>query len=76
MKETKKKFRLRIVLRNILLSILAAFVIWIIFSNVMTAYEQKKYPPIGELVEVDGNNLHVYTKGEGDNTIVLLSTGF
>lgn len=73
MKETKKKFRLRIVLRNILLSILAAFVIWIIFSNVMTAYEQKKYPPIGELVEVDGNNLHVYTKGEGDNTIVLLS---
>lgn len=39
----------------------------------MNTYEQKKYPPIGQLVEVDGQNMHVYTKGEGDNTIVLLS---
>lgn len=73
MKKTKKKFRLWMVLRNILLAIVAAFVIWIIFSNIMTAYEQKKYPPIGELVKVDGKNMHIYTKGEGDNTIVLLS---
>jgi pimeloyl-ACP methyl ester carboxylesterase len=39
----------------------------------MKAYEQKKYPPIGQLVEVDGKNMHVYTKGDGENTIVLLS---
>ncbi|AXI11184.1 alpha/beta hydrolase [Oceanobacillus zhaokaii] len=39
----------------------------------MTAYEQKKYPPLGELVEVDGKNMHLYAKGEGDNTIVLIS---
>lgn len=39
----------------------------------MTANEQKKYPPIGELVDVDGKNMHIYTKGDGDNTIVLLS---
>ncbi len=73
MKQTKKKFRLWIVLRNILLSVLAAFVIWIIFSNLMTAYEQKKHTAKGELIEVDGKNMHIYTKGEGDNTIVLLS---
>lgn len=73
MKKTKKIVRLWIVLRNTFLSILAAFVIWIIFSNVMTAYEQKKYTPIGTFVEVDGKNMHIYTKGEGDNTIVLLS---
>ncbi|WP_228548377.1 alpha/beta fold hydrolase [Sporosarcina obsidiansis] len=71
--KVKKKSRLRRVVRNILLSILSAFVIWIIFSNVMTTYELKKYPPIGEFVEVDGKNMHIYTKGEGDNTIVLLS---
>ena len=52
--KTKKKFRFWIILRNILLGIVAALVIWIIFSNVMTAYEQKKYPAIGQLVEVDG----------------------
>ncbi len=73
MKKTKKRFRFWIILRNILLTIVTAFVIWIIFSNVMTAYEQKKYQPVGELVEVDGKNLHIYTKGEGENTIVLLS---
>ena len=73
MKKTKKRFRIWIVLRNILFSILAAFVIWVIFSNIMTAYEQKKYQPIGEVVEVDGRNMHIYTKGEGADTIVLLS---
>lgn len=70
---TKKKFRFWIVLRNILLGIVAALVLWFIFSNVMTTYEQKKYPAIGQLVEVDGKSMHVYTKGDGDNTIVLLS---
>ncbi|MEK4485448.1 alpha/beta hydrolase [Psychrobacillus sp. FSL H8-0484] len=72
-KKTKKKFRFWIVLRNILLATVAALVIWFIFSNVMNTYEQKKYPAIGKLVEVDGKSMHVYTKGEGDNTIVLLS---
>src|SRR5699024_2591780 len=73
MKNTKKKFRFWLVVRNILLAIVAAFVIWGIFSNIMTAYEQNKYPSIGELVEVDGKNMHGYTKGQGDNTIVLMS---
>ncbi|MDF2066668.1 alpha/beta hydrolase [Bacillus sp. Cr_A10] len=71
--KTKIKFRFWTVLRNILLAIVAALVIWFIFSNVMTTYEQKKYPAIGKLVEVDGKSMHVYTKGEGNNTIVLLS---
>lgn len=39
----------------------------------MSAYEQKKYLSTGELVEVDGKNMHIYTKGDGDNTIILLS---
>ncbi|RDW16498.1 alpha/beta hydrolase [Oceanobacillus arenosus] len=39
----------------------------------MNVYEQKKYSAVGELVEVDGKNMHVYTEGAGDHTIVLLS---
>ena len=70
--KTKKKFRFWIVIRNILLAIVSALVIWVIFSKIMTAYEQNKYSAIGQLVEVDGNNMHVYTKGDGDHTIVLL----
>lgn len=39
----------------------------------MTILEQKKYPPIGKIVEVDGKDMHIYIKGQGDHTIVLLS---
>lgn len=71
--KTKRKVRLWRVLRNILLISVAAFVMWFLFNNIMTAFEQKTYPPIGEFVEVDGKDMHIYIKGEGDNTIVLMS---
>ncbi|WP_224771454.1 alpha/beta fold hydrolase [Metabacillus idriensis] len=58
---------------NILLIIAAVLFLWFIYHHVMTRFEQKKYQALGELVEVDGMNMHVYTKGEGENTIVLLS---
>lgn len=70
---TWKKFRFLIFIRNILLIVTAIFFIWIIFNQIMIAYERNKYPPLGQLVEVNGKKMHVYTKGEGENTIVLLS---
>lgn len=60
--KTKKKFRFWNVFRNILLALVSALVVWVIFSNIMTVYEQNKYSAIGQLVEVNGNNMHVYTK--------------
>lgn len=69
----KKKFRFWVITRNIFLFIVAVVLIWVVFHHTMTAYEQKKYPPLGQFVEVDGKNMHVYTKGDGENTIVLLS---
>lgn len=60
-------------LRNIMLTLVAACVLWIIFHHALSFYEKIKYPPMGELVEVDGKDMHVYIKGDGDQTIVLLS---
>ncbi|HLT55874.1 MAG TPA: alpha/beta hydrolase [Bacillota bacterium] len=60
-------------LRNIMLTLVAAFVLWIIFHHAISFYEKVKYLPMGELVEVDGKDMHVYIKGDGDQTIVLLS---
>ena len=68
-----KKFRIWIFIRNILLIVAVIFFIWIIFNQIMIAHEQNKYPALGQLVEVDGKKMHVYTKGKGENTIVLLS---
>lgn len=69
---TKNKFRFWIVIRNILLFIVAITLVWFFFHQAMNRYEQKRYPAIGQLVNVDGKNMHIYTKGEGENTIVLL----
>ena len=53
----------------------------VLFLLVMTVYNQimlKKNKalygtPLGQLVEVDGHNMSIYTEGEGDHTIVFLS---
>ncbi|WP_286166068.1 alpha/beta fold hydrolase [Peribacillus frigoritolerans] len=65
--------KIKKITRNILLIIAAVLCLWFIFHHVMTIFEQKKYQAAGELVEVDGKKMHVYTKGDGENTIVLLS---
>ena len=69
----KVKFRFLIVIRNVVLVILSLLLSWIIINCILTVYEQKKYLPLGQLVEVDDKSMHVYSKGEGKNTIVLLS---
>lgn len=69
----KKKFKFRLFIRNIILVILAIILGWIIVNGALTAFEQKKYLPLGQLVDVDGENMHIYTKGNGENTIVLLA---
>lgn len=69
----KKRFRLWTLCRNMIFIFVAAFIIWIIFNYAMTAYEQYKYPPIGEFIEIGEEKMHIYSKGEGEHTIVLLS---
>ncbi|KGR76951.1 alpha/beta fold hydrolase [Ureibacillus sinduriensis] len=70
--KTKKKFKFWIIIRNTLLTLLAIVLVLFISNQFLTAYEQEKYEAGGELVDVEGEKIHVYTKGEGKNTIVLL----
>jgi len=35
--------------------------------------DKKRYPQMGRMVEVRGKRMHVYTCGEGENTIVMLT---
>ncbi|WP_162944428.1 alpha/beta fold hydrolase, partial [Paenibacillus aceti] len=70
---TKKKSRFWIITKNTVLFIMATVFIWIVFHLALTAHEQEKYPPLGQLVKVDGRHMHIYTKGDGKHTMVLLS---
>ncbi|KGE16876.1 alpha/beta fold hydrolase [Paenibacillus wynnii] len=64
-------------LRRIALIILAVL---IVLLSVGTAYQWngarkdgKSYEPVGKLYEVAGHKMHLYTKGEGDTTVVFAS---
>ncbi|MCG7379756.1 alpha/beta hydrolase [Paenibacillus sp. ACRSA] len=69
----KKKNKILIILKRLLLFILSAVFIWIGFHHVMKLVEQHKYPAIGQYIQIENKRMHVYTKGNGSNTIVLLS---
>ena len=72
MKEhVKKNKKKRALIEFIItLTILLAFVL---FHNVQLKIEEPLRAPLGQLVEVDGNNMSVYTEGSSDKTLVFLS---
>lgn len=54
--------------------ILAAVLLVItVFHQILKAYEQPIYPAPGKLVNVDGKKMHVFSKGAGAKTIVMMS---
>lgn len=63
--------------------LLVLLIILILFLLVMTVYNKimlhKEKPllesPLGQMVEVDGNQMSIYTEGEGDHTLVIMSGG-
>lgn len=71
--QTEKKKNHKII--NVFLGFLAGLILLallgMIISQVMTVYEKAIYSAPGEMVNVGGRQIHVYTQGEGDNTIVL-----
>lgn len=67
-KKNKKK---RALIESIItITILLAFVL---FHRIQLKIEEPLRAPLGRLVEVDGNNMSVYTEGSGDKTLVFLS---
>ena len=71
-----RKF-LRLV-RNIFLVLLACIILFIsgafVYHRIMLRQDDKYWEnPPGQMVEVDGHNMHIYSTGSGDHTIVLLS---
>lgn len=59
----------------ILLILIVAFLVITGIWNAIAMHGEKEilkeYP--GQLVEIDGHNMHIYTEGDGDHTILFLS---
>lgn len=57
-----------------LLVLLAVFMlVMFVYHRVMLKKEKPLLEPLGQTVEVDGHNMSVYTEGEGEHTIVIMS---
>jgi pimeloyl-ACP methyl ester carboxylesterase len=51
--------------------IFALAITGMIYQTAATESDQRKYPPPGELVNVDGYKMHIYCMGGGSPTIIL-----
>lgn len=79
--ETNMKKALKIVgkiLLGILILLLAFLLVMFIYHRIMLSKEKSLLEPLGQMVEVDGNNMSIYTEGEGEHTegehtIVIMS---
>lgn len=58
---------------KILMIILSLLIIGGIWQESMYKYETKKYKPVGELVTVGSEKMHLYSLGSGNNTVVFIA---
>ena len=72
MKKTRKH-----IFRTIILFILALLAAFLLFSfirhRVLILREKKLLTPPGQMIEVDGHSMHVYSIGKGEKALVLMS---
>lgn len=72
MKEHGKKNKKKRALIELIITI-SILLIFVLFHQIMLKVEEPRRAPLGQLVEVDGHKMSVYTEGTGDKTLVFLS---
>ena len=72
MKEHGKKNKKKSTLIEWIITI-SILLIFVLFHQIMLKVEEPLRAPLGQLVEVDGHKISVYTEGTGDKTLVFLS---
>ena len=58
---------------GLLIIILVFLLIMFVYHRIMLKKEKKYLEPLGQMVEVDGHNMSIYTEGEGEHTIVIMA---
>lgn len=65
------------IFRKVVLCILGLLAVFLLFSfirhRVLLEGEKDLLTPSGQMVDVDGHKMHVYSVGEGDKTLVLMA---
>ncbi len=61
------------VLRGIRIMLIVFLLALFIYNRAMLIKEKPLHEPLGQMVEVDGYNMSVYTEGEGEHTLVFMA---
>lgn len=71
----KRAFRIIGKLLLVIIILLIFFVLIVFIYNKIMLKKEKVLleEPLGEMIEVDGNNMCIYSEGEGEHTLVFLS---
>ena len=72
MKEPVKNNKKKRALIELIITI-SILLIFVLLHQIMLKVEEPLRAPLGQLVEVDGHKMSVYTEGTGDKTLVFLS---
>lgn len=72
MTNIKKKSKIKRLVRNVFMILVGILLFIPAINFTLTKYEQATYNQPGELIEVNGKKMHVYSRGEGDHTILLM----
>ena len=72
MKEHGKKSKKKRALIELIITI-SILLIFVLLHQIMLKVEEPLRAPLGQIVEVDGHKMSVYTEGTGDKTLVFLS---
>jgi pimeloyl-ACP methyl ester carboxylesterase len=59
------------ILVGLVITLVALGIIGATYQAVATEIDKRAYPPPGQLVNVDGYQLHIYCTGEGSPTVIL-----
>ncbi|MBQ5330807.1 MAG: alpha/beta hydrolase [Oscillospiraceae bacterium] len=64
------------ILLGILIIFFAFILVMFIYHRIMLHKEKPLLEsPLGQMVEVDGHNMSIYTEGEGEHTLIIMSGG-
>lgn len=55
----------------VIVTVLCILLVGFIYQLISVKYERTKYQPIGQMIEVEGHKMHIYSKGQGSPTVVM-----
>lgn len=70
---TKTKSKKRKILKKVLLVLLSILFVGITYEQMSLAYDNRTYEPVGQLINVNGHEMHTYSKGQGKITVIFAS---